>query len=92
MKIIQVIPLAHPIVAVHGSEGKIDDIRNVDYLALADDGEIYGLNLIEGRYNLCDESNFIGLCEIGGLFRFLEDNGLAKLSTFGREEQKHEEK
>ena len=82
MKIIQIIPTARPIVAVYGEHGKVDWINNVDYLALADDGTVYGLDLaLDGFYDVCDAGNFVGLCEVGDIYRFLEANNLTQINT-----------
>lgn len=81
-KIIQIIPAPRPLVAVYGSKGKVDWINNVDYLALTDEGEIYGLDLnLDGYYDICNDGNFVGLCEVGNIHQFLEYHKLPQINT-----------
>jgi len=88
-KIVQIIPASRPIVAVYGEEGKIDWISNVDYLALTDDGEVCGLDLsLDGDYDICTGMNFVGLCEVENIYRFLKYYKLTKIYNDEKGENK----
>lgn len=77
MKIVQLIEPKEDILAVYVDEHQAAYYVAVDYLTLADDGKIYGCTLdMDGKYNICAEDNFVGLCKPCNTSGFLDVHGI----------------
>lgn len=76
-RIIQILPCPFPVAAVFASNGILDGTEPVNLLALTESGNILGLFLSDGYFNICDKmSNFFGLCKSHKLEDFLSDSGI----------------